>query len=293
MADIREISDRMKSIRDTKKITNAMYMISSNKLQKAKKRLENTEPYYYNLQYAMKRILRHLDEDVSDYMRKPVSTPEHRKRAVIVIGGDKGLAGAYNHNITKEAQNFLLTSDSNTVFVFGDLGRQFFKSHQIPYEADFTSNVTNPSLHRARIIAGKVLSLFESEAVEEVWIIYTKMENSLSSKLITEKLLPVERPAEKVDINIHREDLRMEPTPKDVMNYVIPNYVTGYIYCALAEANCSEENARMMAMETAGNNAADLLWDLNVEFNRARQAQITQQITEIIGGAKALNKDSQ
>ena len=78
----------------------------------------------------------------------------------------------------------------------------------------------------------------------------------------------------------------MEPTPKDVMNYVIPNYVTGYIYCALAEANCSEENARMMAMETAGNNAADLLWDLNVEFNRARQAQITQQITEIIGGAR-------
>ena len=291
MANAREILSRMKSIQDTRKITNAMYLISSTKLKKSKKMLEETEPYFYTLQSLIQRILRHMP-DVDHFYFDPhrEGTQEDRVRALIVITGDKGLAGAYNHNILKIAQEWMEQGGSCRLYVVGELGRQYFASKQIPVEEQFHYTVQNPTMHRARLISSRVLEEYQKKELDEVWILYTQMVNSLKMEARLERLLPLKREDfSKITIpaDIYQEDIRMVPSPFAVMDHVVPNYINGFVFGALVESFCSEQNSRMMAMQAASDNASQLLNELSIEYNRVRQAAITQEITEIISGAKA------
>ena len=295
MASTKEIQNRIKSIQDTRKITNAMYMISSTKLKKARKKLEQTEPYFYALQAAIARILRHLPpETKSVYFHSPHEEvpPEQKKRALVVVCGDKGLAGAFNHNIFKEAQKWLSEPGDNKLYVIGEVGRQYFLSRKQPVEQAFRYTAQNPTMSRARSISGTLLEKFLHGEADEVWVIFTNMESGISSQVERVKLLPLERktfgPAP--PIGIRMEEFVMLPTPEAVMDAIVPNYIKGFLYCVLVESFCSEQNARMIAMENATDSADEMLRFLSVAFNRARQAAITQEITEIIGGAKAQKK---
>ena len=293
MASAKEIQDRMRSIKDTLKITNAMYMISSSKLKKSKKMLADTEPYFYTLQSEMSRILRHLPDMNSIYFKTNAEIPERKRKAgYIVITADKGLAGSYNHNILKLAEEELEKRDDFKLFVLGELGRHYFEQKGINIDKQFHFVVQDPSLSRARRIAEDLLKLYHENQLDELYIIYTTMVNAMQEEAQVAQLLPLKKTDFKipVPIDIPLEGLALKPSAEEVMDHIVPNYVVGFVYGALVEAFSCEQNARMMAMEGATNSAKQMLKELDIEYNRARQAAITQEITEVIAGAKSQKK---
>lgn len=292
MANTKEIQKRMKSIQDTMKITSAMYMISSAKLRSAKQKLENTEPYFYSLQAAISRLLRHIPDAKSRYFNQHEEIPDNeKKRGYIVITADKGLAGAYNHNVIKMAHELFAQGENNKLLVVGELGRQYFAKEGLAVDSEFHYTVQNPTLHRARVITDRVMELYDAGELDEVYIIYTKMENSVTMETEKMRLLPLEKDEfMQTPIDIYQEEIKAETSMEDILYHIVPNYVTGFIYGALVESFASEHNSRMMAMQTATDSAKDMLQMLSIEYNRVRQAAITQQITEVIGGAKAQKK---
>ena len=293
MASAKEIQDRMRSIKDTLKITNAMYMISSSKLKKSKKMLADTEPYFYTLQSEMSRILRHLPDMNSIYFKTNAEIPERKRKAgYIVITADKGLAGSYNHNISKLAEEELEKRDDYKLFVLGELGRHYFEQKGINIDKQFHFVVQDQSLSRARRIAEDLLKLYHENQLDELYIIYTTMVNAMQEEAQVAQLLPLKKTDFKipVSIDIPLEGLALKPSAEEVMDHIVPNYVVGFVYGALVEAFSCEQNARMMAMEGATNSAKQMLKELDIEYNRARQAAITQEITEVIAGAKSQKK---
>ena len=288
MANAKEIQERMSSINDTLKITNAMYMISSSKLKKSKKMLADTEPYFYTLQSEMSRILRHLPDMNSIYFKTNAEIPERKRKAgYIVITADKGLAGSYNHNILKLAEEELEKRDDYKLFVLGELGRHYFEQKGINIDKQFHFVVQDPSLSRARRIAEDLLKLYHENQLDELYIIYTTMVNAMQEEAQVAQLLPLKKTDFKipVPIDIPLEGLALKPSAEEVMDHIVPNYVVGFVYGALVEAFSCEQNARMMA-----NSAKQMLKELDIEYNRARQAAITQEITEVIAGAKSQKK---
>lgn len=294
MANAREIQARMKSIKDTMKITNAMCMISSSKLQKARRDLKNTEPYFYTIQDALAKILDLSPETGNEFFDKRENIPEkERKQGYIVVTADKGMAGAYNHNVIKIAEKEALSDNKNMLFVVGQVGRRYFEKKNIPIDINFKYTAQNPNMNRARIISEKVVELFKNGELDEVYIVFTRMVNSVTFNAEITQLLPLHRK----DIVSGKENNYQkgyfEPDMNTVFENIVPNYVAGYVYGALVESYCSEHNARMMAMQTATDAAKDMLRNLSIEYNRARQAAITQEITEVIAGSKAQKSKSE
>ena len=293
MANEREIKTRMKSIQDTMKITNAMYMISSAKLRKARENLENTEPYFLVLQETITRILRNLPETEHPYLEEENGYEKiNKKKGYIVITADKGLAGAYNHNVVKLTEQCLNAGENNQLFVVGELGREYFIQHKVPIRMQFHYTVQDPDLTRARDISDYVISLYKEKKLDEIYVIYTRMINSMSEEARIERLLPLKRSvfATAMLSDVYAEDIRMVPSVNEVVNNVVPDYIAGFIYGALVESFCSEQNARMMAMKAATDNAENILKELHIAYHRVRQGAITQEVTEVIAGARAQKK---
>jgi len=289
MANTREIQSRMKSIRDTMKITSAMYMISSTKLRKARREVEETEPYFFSLQSMLSRIIRHVPDIEHLYFKKAEDTAAKR-RGYLVITGDKGMAGAYNHNVLKLAEEQLTGCEDYALFVVGEVGRQYFHTRKIAVDEHFLYTAQNPTMHRAREIGTRLLALYESGQVDEIYVIFTSMKNAVQTETNMTRLLPLMKEDFKIPrlpVNVPHEEFSFRPSPEKVLDHVVPNYVFGYVYGALMESYCSEHNARMVAMQAANDSAQAMLRDLEIQFNRVRQAAITQEITEVIGGARA------
>ncbi|MCR5715596.1 MAG: ATP synthase F1 subunit gamma [Lachnospiraceae bacterium] len=298
MAGAIEIKNRIKSIQDTMKITRAMYMISSNKLQKAKTSLQATEPFFYGIQMQIARLLRHIPEFEHLYFdNRPKDLQETEKRqGFLVVTADKGLAGAYNHNVLKAAEEMFRKSSNPTMYVIGQLGYHYFDAHNIPIEEEFHYTAQNPTMHRARTIADRLVDAYHNEQLDEIYMIYTRMVNGMAEEVVIEKLLPLERKDFTTDIpkemlaGMPQEQFNYYPSPEKLLDRMVPNYITGFVYGALIESYSCEQNARMSAMKAATDNATDMLSQLSVEYNRVRQASITQEITEVVGGAKALRR---
>lgn len=292
MANAREIQSRIKSVQDTMKITNAMYMISSSKMKKAKKVLEDTEPYFYNMQAAIARILRHIPDIQHPFFSVRHLVPQQeRKTGIIVVTGDKGMAGAYNHNITKLTDEFMeKTPGYHKLYVLGMVGRQYYEKKSADVDGSFCYTVQKPTMHRARLISEEIVRAFLDRELDEVHIIYTQMQNAAVMEPVDMQLLPLKKasfsPAQ-IPVGAPQEEIEMFPSADVVLDTMIPNYLTGVIYGCLVEAYASENNARMTAMQSSTDSAKKMLQDLSIQFNRARQAAITQEITEVISGAKA------
>lgn len=294
MANTREIQDRIKSINDTKKITSAMYLISSAKLKKARKALTDTEPYYYTLQSAIARILQHAASESTrmKYFEEGMKKPEaERKKGYIVVTADKGLAGAYNHNVIKIAQAELEANPNNHLYVVGQVGMHYFENRSTTIDETFRYSIQNPSINRARRIAETIIDAYVKDELDEVYIIYTQMINSMASEAEMLKLLPLAKgdfsTPELIDQTDRENDFVFIPSAESVFDTIVPNWISGLVYGALVEAYCSEQNSRMMAMQSSTDSANEMLRDLNIVYNRVRQAAITQEITEVISGAKA------
>ena len=293
MANMREIRSRMKSIQDIMKITNAMYLISSSKLKKARKNLAATEPYFEKLQTTIHEILLCSPETVHTAFdeRKNIKD-EDKKRGYIVITADKGLAGAYNHNIIKLAEEQLKKGKNNFLFTVGQVGRRYFTKKKVTVDVEFLYTAQNPTLHRARVIAGTIIDLYRRKELDEVYIIYTDMVTPMKSEARMLQVLPLKK--ENFEYAPVREGIEnyavFSPSPEKVMSKVVPNYIKGLIFGALVEAFSSEQNERMMAMDAATTSAKEMISELSLMYNRARQASITQEITEIASGAKCAKK---
>ena len=292
MANAREIQSRIKSVQDTMKITNAMYMISSSKMKKAKKVLEDTEPYFYNMQAAIARILRHIPDIQHPFFSVRHLVPQQeRKTGIIVVTGDKGMAGAYNHNITKLTDEFMeKTPGYHKLYVLGMVGRQYYEKKSADVDGSFRYTVQKPTMHRARLISEEIVRAFLDRELDEVHIIYTQMQNAAVMEPVDMQLLPLKKASfqpHQLFSDIYQEEIKLSPSAEVLLDTMIPNYLTGVIYGCLVEAYASENNARMMAMQSSTDSAKKMLRELSIEYNRARQAAITQEITEIVSGAKA------
>ncbi|MBR3283435.1 MAG: ATP synthase F1 subunit gamma [Ruminococcus sp.] len=302
MPNMREIRERIESIKQILKITNAMYLMSSSKLKKARKSLEATEPYFYKLQETIESVLEHTPHTRQMYFdRRSSIPPEKRKKGYIVITADKGLCGSYNHNILKYTEQELAKSAdiSNCyLFIIGQVGRQYFNnrnrnSSKASVDGEFLYTTQNPTLYRAMEIAQLVLDKFESGELDEVYVLYTDMVTSNLQETRTVQLLPFERRhfGKAQDGTMKKlPKASFLPSPEEVMSHLIPNYAKGIIYGAMVEAFCCEQQSRMTAMDAATTSAKDMIKDLSLLYNRARQAAITQEITEVCGGAASLNK---
>lgn len=291
MPNMREIKLRIKSVRETRQITKAMKLISAAKLKKARQQLEQTMPFFDKVKSTIADILLHsgnIDNNVFFDVR---NEKEGRKKGYIILAGDKGLAGGYNHNIIKVAESHIGGDKSAHLLVAGHMGRGYFLRKNYNVNQDFDYQVQNPTVFRAREMAETLLEMFKKGEVDEVYLVFTKMVSTLKQEPQVMKLLPLELEALREDLKGAKpvdESLSYEPSPQAVFDVLIPKYVKGIVYGALVEAFTSEQSARMTAMDNATSSADEMLQKLNLYYNRARQAAITQEISEIVGGAAAL-----
>ena len=281
------------------KITNAMYLISSTKLRKAKKMLQDTEPFFYSTKAMIERVVSHLPSGTENiFLETRTDIPEReRRRGYIIFTDDKGMAGAYNHNVIKLAEEHIHgDGDKWKLFVIGELGRFQFTSRNMPIEESFLFTSQNPTLHRARKIAAEILEYYYDRKIDVFYIVYTTIQGATCEARF-EKLLPLDFIAEirkeALPEGMMLEEFLMEPSPSAILDNIVPNYITGFIYGALVEAFCSVQNSRMQAMDAANKNAEKMISELKKNYNRQRQAQITQEITEVVSGAKALKRSRQ
>lgn len=294
MAGTKEIKNHIESVRDTQKITNAMYLIASTKMQKAKAELDKTRPYFDAIQYEIKRIFRTVDNVESRWFYP--STGLHNipgNYGYIVITADKGLAGAYNQNVIKQTLEMMERHKENKLFVIGEYGRRFFSTHNIPIEKSFLYTAQNPTMQRAREIGSIVVDMFKKGELVKVFVIYTDFSSGLDNEAKVVRVLPFHPASFEIPENEEEvdSDFEFEPSFEKVVDNIVPGYVTGFIYSALVSSFCSEQSSRMTAMDSANTNAQKLLDELSMQFNHLRQSAITQEITEISSGARGQKKD--
>ena len=295
MAGITEIRTRMQSVQQTLKITNAMYLISSAKVKKARKQLADVEPYFDKLAKTVLDIFRHSPDLKHRFIEGHEIPKEDRKTGFIVVTGDKGLAGAYNHNVLRLAETYLARKKDPTLFLIGQMGRHYFEKKNIPIDAEFMYTAQDPTLERAQEIVNTMMDLYERGALDEVYLVFTHSFSAVRMEPEIIKLLPLDRAMLSArrglsEADQYRDVVRYEPSPEAVLDVLVPGVLRGYLFAALVESFCSEQNARMTAMDTASDSAKEMLSALSLEFNRARQGAITQEITEIAGGAAALTQ---
>ena len=290
MAGTKEIKTHIASVQETKKITSAMYLIASTKLRRARQELDNTRPYFEALRGEIKRIFRTANDVDSRYFF-PVGddTPLAGTYGCLVITADKGLAGAYNQNAIREAMKLLEQHPDTKLFVVGEYGRRFFIQRGIPMEHSFLYTAQNPTMARAREISALLLDGYDQGALRQIFVVYTDMAGAMSFQARSTRLLPFHRTyfAPPAGERAVTEPFEFLPSVTAVLDSMMGSYVSGFIYSALIDSFCCEQNARMSAMDSANQNAEGLLGELSLQYNRVRQAGITQEITEVSAGAMA------
>ena len=292
MSGMQGLKNRIKSVNDTAKITNAMYLISSTKLQKARRELAQTRPYFNGLRLGIKRLFHHTTNLESPYFfegeRKDID--ESESFAILVITADKGMAGAYNQNVIKLTEWLYHKQPKSKIFVLGEFGRKALQHKGIPFEQDFLYTAQRPTLKTSREIAYRMIDLYDRKVVDRIYILYTDMKSALVEEPVMDLILPFV----KEDFDLWESDddgravaFEFIPDQKTVLDNIVYSYVTGFIYSAIVDSFCSEQNARMAAMSSANDNATNISNELQMLYNRMRQGEITNEIIEVSAGAKA------
>jgi len=295
MSSVHEIKMRMKSIKETRQITKAMKLVAAAKLKKARKLLDETLPYFDKVKMTMADILVHsgdIDSPFFDLRHEKKS----KSQAFVIFSGDKGLAGGYNHNIIKLAEEKLGDFPDAVLYIAGYMGRKHFIQKKFNVDPQFDFPVQNPTLFRAREMSEFIVDKFRKGELDEVYLVYTYMHSTIKLEPHFTKLLPLDHEELMEELGVSKDAVRIiddpivyEPSPESVLDVLIGKYVKGILYGALVEAFTSEQSARITAMDSATSNADEMLYELNLQYNRARQTSITQEISEIVGGAAALS----
>ena len=281
---MRSIKRRKGSIESTQQITKAMKLVSTVKLQRAKGRAEKSKSYFECMYATVKSVLAKTGNINHPYLQAGDST----KKAVIVITSNRGLAGGYNSNIVKLITDGDFKKEELDIYAVGGKGAEALARRGYNIVADASEVMENPTYPDAVALCSEVLEAFAAGEVGEIYLAYTHFKNTVSQEAKLIKLLPIEIDPEDTaeDSNIL---MNYEPNEEEALNQIIPKYVTSLFYGALVEAVASENGARMQAMDSATSNAEDMISDLSLKYNRARQGSITQELTEIIAGANAIS----
>ncbi len=284
MASMRDIKRRKTSIQGTQQITKAMKLVSTVKLQRAKANAERTKLYFDCMYETVNSILARVGHVDHPYL----NAGESQKKAVIVITSNRGLAGGYNSNITK-----LLTrhetwkKEDLVIYSLGNKGRDTLNRNGYNIKENLPDIIENPSYADAMSLSARLLKAYEEGEFGEIHLAYTSFKNTVSHEPKLIKLLPVEG-KESEGKGGAEAIMEFEPKDTEALDLLIPKYITSLIYGAMMEAVASENGARMQAMDSATSNAEEMISDLALKYNRARQGSITQELTEIIAGAEAL-----
>ncbi|MFP3155689.1 ATP synthase F1 subunit gamma [Lachnospiraceae bacterium ZAX-1] len=286
MASMRDIKRRKVSIQSTQQITNAMKLVATVKLQKARIHAEEAGPYFSYMYRTVTSLLARSGSIDHPYLQPGTSN----KKAVIVITSNKGLAGGYNSNITKLLTNGDIPIEDVEVYAIGRKGKESLARKGYHIQADYSDVIDNPTYANAQSICAEVLEKFTDGEIGEIYLAYTHFKNTVSHVPTLMKLLPVEF-GEEEETESTKSDALMnyEPSEEEALALIIPKYVASLFYGAFVEAVASENAARMQAMDSATSNAEDMISDLTLKYNRARQSSITQELTEIIAGAEAIS----
>lgn len=304
MASMRDIKRRKTSIQSTQQITKAMKLVSTVKLQRAKTRAERSKAYFNCMYDTVKCIIGRTGNTDHPYLIKGTS----EKKAVVVITSNRGLAGGYNSNIVKLVTGTDWDKKDILVYAIGKKGRDVLKRRGYSIKADYSEVVNEPLFKDAMEISEELLKAYEAQEIGEIWLAYTGFKNTVSHIPTLIQLLPVDVNS-RADVNasngtseLEESDLpetvdekkisvpmNYEPEETEALDLIIPKYMASLIYGALIEAVASENGARMQAMDSATSNAEEMIGTLELQYNRARQGHITQELTEIIGGAEALS----
>ncbi|MBO4770073.1 MAG: F0F1 ATP synthase subunit beta [Clostridia bacterium] len=288
MADKTGLKMRMKSIADTKKITDAMYMTSSVKMRRAMSAVEKTSPYFSALREEIGSLLRYMPETAHPYFS--ASSGGGTGEALLVVTSDRGFAGNFNAAVLREAEKLLRENPSTRFFLIGEYGRRYFTSHGLPFRESFVYPSEMPTLREAQQICAELLCGYDAGEFDRIDILYTVRDDDSAGKCRRIRLMPLSEsqfdfPRDEDGAPFGKEFV---PGPEGLIREIIPGYLAGYIYGALVDSYCSEQESRMKALHSAGENAEAMLGRLRLAYNRTRQAEITSEITEITSGAKAL-----
>ncbi len=291
-AGARDIKRKIKSVANTRQITKAMELVSTAKLRKAKSKLDITKPYFETVLKTIKKIIK----NENNLKHKYLVEREKKNTLYIIITADRGLCGGYNSNVLKKAVKMIENNDTNAKLVtVGKQGLKFFKNSPHEIIKSLTQISEKPSFDDAKELSNLALKLYDEERVDEIIFVYTRMITSLNLEPTDLTLLPVSVDIEKekkTKENKKEREMRdlvtYEPSAEVVLDFIIPKYVESVIYGGLIESSASEQSARRIAMESATDNADEMIEELTLTYNQARQAAITQEITEIVGGAEAL-----
>lgn len=279
---IREIKRQIKSIQSTRQITKAMEMVASAKLRRAQEKAQASRPYADKLKEVVSSIAAGSD-DITHPMLvfRPV-----KRVAYIVITSDGGLVGGYNTNLLRKVTEQLKNHASKNeygLFVIGRKGRDYFNRRELPVVNEITELSDTPNFADIKSLAHAAVQGFETEEYDELYVCYNKFVNAITQVPMIERLLPFDR----VEVHGTSATYEYEPSPEAVLEVLLPKYAETLIFGALLEGKASELGAKMTAMGSATKNATKMIGELTLTYNRARQAAITQEITEIVAGANA------
>ncbi len=284
MANLKDIRDRIKSVKSIQKVTKAMKMVSAAKMRRAQERMEESRPYSQSLQDVIHHILPDVDRDTLPLL----NVRDIKRKAYVVVSADRGLSGSFNANVLKEAQNEIDTfgKDNVDLFCIGKKARDHFKRREyniIESHVDFWAEMEFDS---AMMIGRSIIDHFVSGKVDEIHVVYNYFINVGQQEVKSEVLLPLV-----YDENDSTTTDRLyEPSKDALVQSLIPRHLNVQMWKYLLESYASEQAARMMAMENATTNAQDMIKDLTLQFNKARQAAITTEMLEIVSGAEALSE---
>ncbi|WP_077623441.1 ATP synthase F1 subunit gamma [Sediminibacillus massiliensis] len=284
MASLRDIQTRINSTKKTKQITKAMQMVSASKMNKAEQNAKAFVPYSEKIQEVVASIA-NGDDNADHPMLKP---REVKKTAYFVITSDRGLAGAYNSSILRSVYRTIQerhnSPEEYTVIAVGRVGRDFFKKRGMPVAREIIGLADQPDFADIKSLTSETVQMYEDEEIDELILYYNHYVSAISQEVTNKKLLPL--------TNIETDGKALstyeyEPDQEQILKVLLPQYAESLLYGALLDGKASEHAARMTAMQSATDNANELIDDLSLSYNRARQAAITQEITEIVGGAAA------
>lgn len=290
MASMRDIKRRKQSVESTQQITKAMKLVSTVKLQRAKQRAEQSQAYFNAIYQTVNSILAKSGNINHPYLKAGASD----KKAVVMITGNRGLAGGYNSNIVKLiTQDERFDKDNTVIYAIGRKGKDTMKRYGYKVVAEYDDVIEEPLYNDAMDITKELLRAFEAGEIGEIYLAYTFFKNTVSHIPTLLKVLPVEQTeavseTEEADSK-DNVPMNFEPEDEESLNLIIPKYITSLVFGALVEAVASENGARMQAMDSATNNAEEMINHLSLLYNRARQGSITQELTEIIAGADAIS----
>lgn len=292
MASMRDIKRRKESIQSTGQITKAMKLTATVKLQKAKAKAEDAKPYFDRMYATVNNMLLK-----SGTLSHPfLNAGQSGKKAIIVIASNRGLAGGYNSNVIKLVTGSGIAKEDALIYAVGRKGREGLLRRGYTIKNDYSEVMNAPLYKDAMEIGNAVLTAFKNDEVGEIYLAYTIFKNTITHTPTLIKLLPVDKNTGIAEEKESKEDsndkltlMNYEPEAEEALNLIIPKYISSLIYGGLMQALASENGARMQAMDAATSNAEDMISDLSLKYNRARQGSITQELTEIIAGANAIS----